>query len=105
MFSERMGKLLGSTRSATSSVSGGKDDRTSATRESTSGCAFSMSVSGEKKSDSYTAPRMVLLRSWVTLGVLAGWCSGGRLIAASTVAAGGPGSEPTTWLRGKVTSG
>ena len=76
-----MGKLLGSTRSATSSVSGGNDERASATRESTSGCAFSMSVSGEKKSDSSTAPRMVLLRTCVTPGMRASSSSSGRVSA------------------------
>src|SRR5260221_352655 len=56
MLSERMGKLLGSTRSAIRSASGGKLARNSASRESTRGCARSMLVSGEEKSESSTAP-------------------------------------------------
>ena len=100
-----MGKLLGSTRSATRSAPVGSDDCASASRESTSGCAFSMSVSGEKKSDSSTAPRMVLLRTCSTPGTVASCASSGRVRPASTVAGGAPGNDATTCSRGKVTSG
>ena len=64
-----------------------------------------MSVSGEKKREISTAPRMVLLRTCSTPGTLASCASSGRVKPARMVSTGAPESEATTCSRGNVTSG